>query len=66
VLVSISGTCSFIQTHPCDLPYEQDGKERTMDGGDAKNSFPLDAMNKLKKAGAKKVQTFGPNELKKK
>jgi hypothetical protein len=48
------------------IRYEQDGKERTMDGGDGKGSYPLDAMNKLKKAGAKKVQTFGPNELKKK
>jgi hypothetical protein len=37
-----------------------------MDGGDAKNPYPLEAMDKLKKAGAKKVQTFGPGELKKK
>lgn len=48
------------------IRYEQDGKERTMDGGDGKGSYPLEAMNKLKKDGAKKVQTFGPGELKKK
>jgi hypothetical protein len=45
------------------IRYEQDGKERTMDGGDGKSAYPLDAMNKLKQQGAKKVQTFGPGEL---
>ena len=46
------------------IRYEQDGKERTMDGGDGKGSYPLEAMNKLKQQGAKKVQTFGTGELK--
>ncbi|MGB6496348.1 MAG: hypothetical protein WBF09_05080 [Candidatus Acidiferrum sp.] len=45
------------------IRYEQDGKEHTMDAGDAKNPYPLEAMNKLKKDGAKRIQTFEPGEL---
>jgi hypothetical protein len=45
------------------IRYTQDGKEHTLDGGDAKNPYPLDAMKKLKKDGAKRIQTFGPGEL---
>lgn len=48
------------------IRYEQDGKERTMDGGDAKNPYPLDLMKKLQQQGVKKIQTFGPGELRKK
>jgi hypothetical protein len=48
------------------IRYEQDGKERTLDAGDVKNGYPIEAMKKLKDSGAKKVQTFGPGELKRK